>query len=126
MQQAEIMSGRTILVVDDDDGYRWSLQCGLEQAGFHVVDADDGIGGLEILDSGQVPDLIITDMHMKRMNGLAFLKVIRQKPSFDSIPVLFCSGDPTFEDMPIDFPNVRFVGKNIANIISVVEAEWIQ
>ncbi|MEM0981378.1 MAG: response regulator, partial [Cyanobacteria bacterium P01_H01_bin.58] len=71
----------TILVVEDDEGTRLSLQDYLELEGYIVVAAEDGWKALQMVNDYQ-PQLIITDISMPRLDGYAFLKSLRQKPAW--------------------------------------------
>ena len=70
------MTGRRILVVEDDESLRRVTQAQLEQAGYRVSTAADGCAALEVLE--KVPqDLVITDLMMPKLSGLELLKRIR-------------------------------------------------
>ena len=58
---------KTILTVDDSRTMRDMLRLSLEGAGFRVVQAEDGVHGLEVL-AGEMPDVIVTDINMPQ-NG---------------------------------------------------------
>jgi two-component system OmpR family response regulator len=76
-----------ILVVDDDAHIREVVQFALEKAGLEVIEAGDGRRALELF-SGSKPDLVILDITMPEMDGLAVCREIRK--SFDT-PILFLS-----------------------------------
>ncbi len=70
-----------ILIVDDSGTMRKIIMRGIRQAGYKVEvfkEAGDGLQGLEQLDDGGV-DLILSDVNMPNMNGLDFVKAVRQK-----------------------------------------------
>lgn len=78
------MSKKTILVVDDEPKFRFSLGLILKNQGFNVIEAKDGVEALRFFSeaSGQRPgvDLIITDIKMPGMDGLELLEnIIRRK-----------------------------------------------
>ncbi len=66
-----------VLVVDDDQDQRALLTEMLEEMGHHVVDAPDGAAALELA-SELKPDLILTDWHMPRLDGLALCQELRR------------------------------------------------
>ncbi len=70
------MSAR-ILVADDDAGVRYTLRGLLEDDGFLVEEAQDGQEALERLRRDPRPDLVISDLRMPRLEGLALLKEVR-------------------------------------------------
>lgn len=78
---------RTILTVDDSRTMRRMLLQALEGAGFKVVQAEDGVHGLEVL-AGCAPDVIVTDVNMPRMDGLAFIEHVRADAARRAIPIL--------------------------------------
>src|SRR5690242_19020462 len=82
----------TILVIDDDPSIVHLLKEDLEVQGYRVLEGYDGHTALEIASSAR-PQLIIMDMNMPGISGLAALGVLRQNPLTATIPVLFLTGD---------------------------------
>lgn len=80
-----------VLLIDDDDALRASLQEFLEQEGFLVVTARDGQRALDLLRSGELPALILLDFMMPVMNGSQFLAVKQREPRLRNIPVVMLS-----------------------------------
>jgi len=80
--------GKTILVVDDSATMRQMVCFTLTSAGFEVVEAGDGQEAVGKLNAGAKPNLVITDLNMPKMDGLAFIKAVRAMPSFKFTPVL--------------------------------------
>ncbi len=78
---------KTILVVDDAPDVRTYLAACIEDAGFNVVTAADGVEALERIASAP-PDLITLDLVMPRKGGAAVLKELRVKPEWSRIPVI--------------------------------------
>jgi len=62
-----------ILIIDDDSGLRKSLTLILKDAGYEVVQAEDGISGLSAAAEHE-PSLILCDVRMPRLDGLGFLE----------------------------------------------------
>ncbi|MGI8865328.1 MAG: response regulator transcription factor [Rubrobacteraceae bacterium] len=75
--------GAEILVADDDRVVRRIVVAKLYGLGFEVVDVEDGREALDTLEEGEIPDLLITDSNMPRMNGLQLVREIRDKPDKD-------------------------------------------
>jgi two-component system, chemotaxis family, chemotaxis protein CheY len=77
----------TILTVDDSRTMRDMLKMSLLKAGFQVVQAEDGVHGLEVLQE-QHADVIITDINMPRMDGFGFIDAVRGKEKYRGVPIL--------------------------------------
>jgi CheY-like chemotaxis protein len=81
---------RTILVVDDFDDTRLLLKSWLEKKGFNIVEAENGNQAVSLAQQVR-PDLIIMDMQMPELDGLAATRKIRSIRELDGIPVLAVS-----------------------------------
>ena len=68
---------KTVLTVDDSRTMRDMLLMALEDAGYTVIQAVDGIDGLETL-AAQGADVVITDINMPRMDGFGFIEGVRR------------------------------------------------
>ena len=77
----------TILTVDDSRTMRDMLRHSLVAAGFRVVQAEDGLHGLEVLET-ETPDVIVTDINMPRMDGFGFIEAVRADSRRRGMPVL--------------------------------------
>jgi putative nucleotidyltransferase with HDIG domain len=75
-----------ILVVDDEEAIREVVSSMLNQAGYHTRPAASGMEALELLDCGEDFDLILTDMMMPEMDGIALLERIKER--FPDVPVV--------------------------------------
>ncbi len=89
--------GKTILVVDDSATVRKLISGKLEKSGHHVVCAGDGVEALECLEAG-LPDLVLLDIAMPRMDGYEVCKKIRANPAAKDLPVVMISGKDGFFD----------------------------
>lgn len=78
---------KTVLTVDDSRTMREMLMLALQDAGYRVVQAEDGVHGLEVLQA-ENPDIVITDINMPRMDGFGFIEGLRADPAFSGVPVL--------------------------------------
>lgn len=77
-----------ILAVDDSRTIRDMLTLALRQAGFDATTAEDGMQGLEVLDEMEMPDAIITDINMPRLDGFGFIEAVRGQPKHQATPIL--------------------------------------
>ncbi len=79
------MSGRTILIIDDDELIRELLCYNLEKEGYRVIAAKDGAQALDLLTREQ-PDLIILDLMLPGIDGLEVCRQIRFNTRFLEVP----------------------------------------
>ena len=88
---------KRILTVDDSRTMREMVAMTLRNAGFHVIQADDGVNALKVLADNEV-DIIITDLNMPNMDGLQLVRALRAKPEFKGTPILFLTTRNTDTD----------------------------
>jgi len=79
------------LVVDDSMLIRHTVCRFLEERGFAVESATNGLEALESL-KRQRPDIIITDIQMPKMSGSELITAVRNEPSLADIPVVIVAG----------------------------------
>ena len=82
------MSKVKVLVVDDSATVRQQVAMALGQAGFEVVQANDGLLGLEAITRDSDIKLVICDINMPRMNGLDMLAQVKADPKNAQLPVV--------------------------------------
>ena len=78
---------KTVLTIDDSRTMRDMLLMALEDAGYVVIQAVDGVDGLETL-AAQGADVIITDINRPRMDGFGVIEGVRADPNHRTTPVL--------------------------------------
>lgn len=78
---------KKILTVDDSRTILSVLQQALTSAGFDIIQAEDGVYGLEALQDSD-PDVIITDINMPRLDGFGFIERVRRLEKYRAIPIL--------------------------------------
>ena len=86
-----------ILTVDDSRTMRDMLKLALTTAGYRVVQAIDGMDGLEVLER-ETPDLVITDINMPDINGLELIGYVKSNPTYRDIPLIIVSTEKSEED----------------------------
>lgn len=79
---------KTILIADDSESVREVVSFTLENAGYKVLVGQDGEDALKFL-NGEEIHLVVTDLHMPKMDGITLIKNIRSNPSYQNIPILF-------------------------------------
>jgi signal transduction histidine kinase len=80
-----------ILVIDDEEIFRQATVCALQRKGFETHEAGDGAEGAEQARQ-LVPDLIICDVNMDKMDGYALLETLRGEPVTAAIPFILMTG----------------------------------
>ncbi|GGA35720.1 response regulator [Pelagibacterium lentulum] len=76
-----------VLTVDDSRTILAMLHHTLTNAGFEVLQAENGQIGLEVLENEEV-DIVITDINMPVMDGIEFIKNVRASGRHQSLPIL--------------------------------------
>jgi CheY-like chemotaxis protein len=88
--RGEVMSV-VALVVDDSMLIRHTVCRFLEERGFAVESATNGLEALEALKRVR-PDIIITDIQMPKMNGSEFITAVKNQPALAGIPIVIVAG----------------------------------
>ncbi|HPE69839.1 MAG TPA: response regulator [Thermotogota bacterium] len=78
---------KRVLIVDDSNVLRNIIVFNLKKNGYEIKEANDGLEGLEFMESFQ-PDLVILDLMMPRLDGFGVLKEMQGKEGFQGIPVI--------------------------------------
>jgi len=78
----------TLLIVDDNQVLRESLADILRLEGFTIQSAANGAAALEQMQK-ELPDLVLTDISMPVMDGVAFFHIVRKRPEWTHIPFIF-------------------------------------
>ena len=87
---------KRILTVDDSASIRQMVKITLSNAGYEVVEAGNGAEGLTKA-QGTSLDMVVTDLNMPVMNGLAFIRELRQLPAYKGVPILFLTTESDAE-----------------------------
>jgi len=112
----------TILIVEDDNGAREALGVILGAAGYSVLSAENGKHALESVTATQnAPTLILLDLVMPVMDGLAFLARIPEYAQLASVPVIVMSGDSQARQLSQFHGNVMAVLAKPLNLSSMME-----
>jgi CheY-like chemotaxis protein len=82
------LTGKKVLVVDDDVRNIFALTTVLEQHNLHVVHAENGRAGIEVLLSTRDVDGVLMDIMMPEMDGYETMRAIRQIPEFRALPII--------------------------------------
>jgi len=112
----------TILIVEDNEMNRDMLSRRLERRGYEVCVATDGLQGLDLA-RARVPDLILMDMSLPRMDGWEATRLLKAEPTTSHIPIIaltahamlsdrdkaFAAGCNDYDTKPVEFH--RLLGK---------------
>ena len=115
-----------VLVVDDSRTVVHSLRTVLEQDGYYVMEAYDGMTAIELAKAHQ-PDIILMDVIMPGLNGFQATRKIRKDPSTHSIPIIIISAteQPTEQFWLTKLGANDFLGKPIirGDLFTKVESQ---
>jgi len=78
---------KVIMTVDDSTSVRQMVSFTLQQAGYDVVEAEDGVDALEKLKAKKV-DMVITDLNMPNVDGITLIKEFRTIPEYKFVPII--------------------------------------
>ena len=87
---------KTILAVDDSASMRQMVLLTLRGAGYDVIQACDGVEALDAARTG-LADLVLTDVHMPRMDGIALVRELRALPNYKFVPMLMLTTESSQE-----------------------------
>jgi two-component system, chemotaxis family, chemotaxis protein CheY len=83
---------QTIMTVDDSPSVRELVAQTLRDAGFAVIEAEDGADALSKLETND-PDMIFTDLNMPRLNGIEFIRQTRTLPCHKYVPIVMLTSE---------------------------------
>ncbi|HUI95536.1 MAG TPA: response regulator [Xanthobacteraceae bacterium] len=94
---------KKVLSVDDSPSVRQMIKLTLSAAGYEVVEAGDGAEGLAKAQATPV-QMVITDLNMPNMNGLAFIGALRKLSAYRGVPIILLTTESA--------PEMKAAGKN--------------
>jgi len=84
----------TVLLVEDTEDNRFMMRRLLEMAGYHVIEAMNGEEAVKLAKTGS-PRLILMDLSLPVIDGLAATRLIRKLPELESVPIIAVSAHDT-------------------------------
>lgn len=84
------IASRTVLVVDDEDAVRDVLVRLIEDLGYGVLSAADGLQALEVIEGATALDVVVIDLTLPGMSGAALVQEVRKRRP--GLPIIVCSG----------------------------------
>lgn len=85
------------LVVDDSATMRQMVSFTLTNAGFSVIEAEHGKDAVAKVSGGSRVDLVVTDLNMPEMDGIALIKALRKMATFKFTPILMLTTESAVE-----------------------------
>ena len=101
---------KTILVVEDDRELRELIGLYLANAGYTVHSVENGLEAAAYC-LKVTPDLIISDVHMPRMNGFDMIRILKSEPAMKDIPVIFLTMDDKRRNEGSDLGAIEYLLK---------------
>lgn len=95
------MKKLTILLIEDDEIERMKFKRVCSKNGFchNVMEASNGEVALKLLGGDQLPDLILLDLNMPKMDGIEFLKKLKSTEALKFIPIIVLSTSNNYNDV---------------------------
>ena len=115
-------AGKTVLVVEDDNFLIKAYEAHLAKAGFHVRTALDGVEAVESLKK-VMPDIILLDLVMPRMDGFDVLEEMQKKSEWKKIPIVVLSnlGQESDRDRSLKLGAVEYIVKSDFSLQQTVD-----
>jgi two-component system chemotaxis response regulator CheY len=88
---------KRILIIDDSGAIRKAIRRILEQIGYTVLEAEDGVQALKLLDADSAFEAILCDIDMPNMDGLSFLGALPSHPGIHPPPIIMCTTHTSFD-----------------------------
>lgn len=83
---------KRVMAVDDSVTVRQVLVMAMEGAGYEVIEASDGEDALQKYKAGHI-DMLVTDLNMPNMDGIALIKEVRQMPGNRFLPIIMLTNE---------------------------------
>ena len=128
VEKENLLSGKHILLVDDDMRNVFALTTTLESVGIHVHFAENGREALDILQEKPFVDLILMDIMMPEMDGYDAMRKIREQPQFKKLPIIALTAKAMKDDREkcINAGASDYISKpvNIEQLLSLLKV-WL-
>jgi sigma-B regulation protein RsbU (phosphoserine phosphatase) len=110
----------TVLVIEDDPQFRLTLTAYLEDSGYTVLEAADGLEGLEVFTQAR-PDIVLTDLRMPKLDGLGVIAAIKARSPATPVIAITGTRDLLVEENALSLGAWECLFKPITDL-SVLEA----
>ncbi len=127
-KRVEGLSGRKVLIIDDDIRNIFALAGALEEHGIQVVDAESGKAGLDSLKREPDIDAVLMDIMMPDLDGFDSIRLIRGLKQFGSLPIIAVTARAMKGDREkcIEAGATDYISKpvNVSHLLSLLKA-WL-
>lgn len=90
-----------VLIMEDEPNIAFVLKIAMSEEGHEVKTCQDGLYGLQELEKGPLPDIVLVDLCMPRISGRAVVETMHKNQKFKDIPVVIISGSiPDSKNFP--------------------------
>ena len=115
--------GPSVLFVDDDERIIDATQLRMSASGFQVQVAISAETAISLVDGGLRPDVIVTDFHLPKVNGLELIDLIRVKTG-DNLPAVLVTGDMILKKKESEFENCTVLNKpmDVEQLVSTIKS----
>lgn len=117
-----------VLLAEDSPVQRLALAELLKGKGYEVQTAEDGAEALQLLESSRrLPDVLVTDIGMPRMNGISLCREVKKKASTRHLPVIVLTSleDERNHRQAVDAGSDEFLTKPVAPDEFLLRLEWV-
>jgi CheY-like chemotaxis protein len=122
------LAGSKVLLIDDDIRNIFALTSVLEQQGMIVMNAENGLDGIEMLKNNPEIDIILMDMMMPELDGYDTIRIVRGVERFKEVPIIGVSAKAMKGDREkcIEAGASDYISKpvNVDQLLSVMLA-WL-
>jgi signal transduction histidine kinase len=121
------LTGRKVLVIDDDFRNIFALTAMLERGGLEVLSAESGAEGIAILERTPSLDIVLVDMMMPVMDGYATMRAIREIPVHGGLPIIALTANVGAGERQkcVDAGATAYLSKPIERDLFHVLGEWL-
>lgn len=81
-----------VLIMEDEPNIAFVLKIAMSEEGHEVKTCEDGLYGLQQLENGPLPDIVLVDLCMPRVSGRTVVEIMHKNQKFKDIPVVIISG----------------------------------
>jgi len=90
-----------VLIMEDEPNIAFVLKLAISEEGHEVQTCRDGLCGLQQLEEGPLPDIVLVDLCMPKISGRTVVETMHESPKFKNIPVVIMTGSiPDSKDFP--------------------------